>query len=75
MSDFENFKFMLSHGFPSNKIYYERNIEGEDKIIEKKRVQYEGFREKIVYEQFIFDKITGEFISWQSMLESCKGWK
>lgn len=75
MSDFENFKLMLSHGFPSNKNYYERNIENQDKIIEKKRVYVDGLQENIVYEQFIFDKETGEFITWQSILESCKDWK
>jgi len=69
MSDFENFKTMLSHGFPSNKNFVEENIKGKDKIIEKKRVYLSGLNQNISYEQFIFDK-DGEFITWQSSKNS-----
>lgn len=67
MSDYENFKIMLSHGFPSNKIFsIKEEIGGhKDKIIEKKRIHLNGLREEIVYHQFIFDK-DGEFITWQT---------
>lgn len=71
MNDFENFKIMLSHGFPSNNNYLIKKCGDGDKIIEKERLHLNGLQEKIIYEQFIFDK-DGKFITWQSMLESCK---
>lgn len=74
MSDFENFKTMLSHGFPSNKFYLikEETDGHKDKIIEKKRVHLNGLKEEVVYHQFIFDK-DGEFITWQTSTKSmCK---
>lgn len=76
MSDFENFKVMLSHGFPSNKIYLvrEEKTGHKDKIIEKKRVHINGLKENIVYEQFIFDE-KGEFISWQTSSISINEWE
>lgn len=75
MSDFENFITMLSHGFPSNKEYYikELNKGRKEKIIEKKRIHLNGLNEEVVYHQFIFNK-DGEFISWQSMKKSCEDW-
>ena len=68
MSDFENFKTMLSHGFPSNKVFTTKENMGErnEKVIEKKRIYLSGLQENISYEQFIFDE-NGEFITWQSM--------
>ena len=71
MSDFENFKLMLSHGFQSNKDYEVINeIDNhKNKIIEKKRMYLNGVHEQVIYHQFIFDK-DGEFISWQTSLNS-----
>lgn len=68
MSDFENFKTMLNHGFPSNKNYLVKEDMGDrkEKVVEKKRIRINGLQESVVYEQFIFDN-NGEFISWQSM--------
>lgn len=71
MNDFENFKIMLSHGFPSNQNYIVLEDLGDKKykMIEKKRVHLHGMKENLVYEQFIFQE-NGEFISWQTSSES-----
>jgi hypothetical protein len=76
MSDFENFKTMLSHGFPSNKVYSvkEETTGHKNKIIEKKRVHINGLKEDVVYEQFIFNE-NGEFISWQTSSMSVEEWE
>ena len=71
MSDFNNFKIMLSHGFPSNQNYLTKENMGDKKykMIEKKRVQIFGMNERVAYEQFIFEE-NGEFINWQTSSES-----
>jgi hypothetical protein len=38
MNDFENFKIMLSHGFPSNKVFTSKENMGErkEKLLKRK---------------------------------------
>ena len=74
LNDFENFKTILSHGFPSNQNYIVLEDLGDKKykMIEKKRVSLRGIKEELVYEQFIFQE-NGEFINWQTSSESHEG--